>query len=149
MVYTGPYPSINTGPKKRDLKLPVQAKKVNPHDPDQAEQTADIARNEILSHYPQVKPQPDIHPVKDRGNRRIHHIRDVVCIHIHVWHSCRCSAPRCRVVTPCIRFLFFLQRSNGLLPVRKYPKRPVNQCNADGNNRTPRVPFERNCSYPF
>jgi len=29
---------------------------VNPHDPDQEKQTADIARDKILSHYPQVKP---------------------------------------------------------------------------------------------
>ena len=149
MVYTGPCTSINTAPKNGVKELPAQAKKVNPHDPDQAEQTADIARNEILSHYPQVEPQPDIHPVKDRGDSRIHYFRNAVCIHIHVWHSHGCSAPRYRVVIPLHKFSFFSQRFNRLLPIRKYTERPVNQSKENGNCRTPRMPFERYYSYPF
>jgi len=91
MVYTGPRTSINTGPKKKSYRVADTGHKVNPHDPDQEEQTADIARDEILSHYPQVKPQPDLHPVKDRGNSRIHPFGDAIHIFIVVWHFCGCD----------------------------------------------------------
>jgi len=128
MLYTGPDRSINTGPQKEYWNCQHRQKKVNPHDPDQAEQTADITRNEILSHYPQVEPQPDIYPVKDRSDSRVHNIGDAVCIHIHVWHSSGCGTPHCRVVIPLHKFPFFLVAFQSFVtstPVSQAHREPV------------------------
>ena len=56
MLYTGPGTSLITGPENSVMDLPPQETRVNHHDPDQEEQTADLTRDEILSRYPQVKP---------------------------------------------------------------------------------------------
>ena len=56
MLCSGPGTSLTTGPKNSVMELPPQETRVNHHDPDQEEQTADLARDEILPRYPQVKP---------------------------------------------------------------------------------------------
>lgn len=123
----GPLFKYKYRPEKQSTIIFRTGNQEDIHDPDQTEQTADIARNENLSHYPQVKSKPDIHPVKDRSNRRIHPVRDAVHIFIFVWHFCGCDiTPPCRDVIPPVFFLKkMFQSVITNTPASRAPHEPV------------------------